>query len=73
MIKWEYKIILLYDELSMEDKLNELGKERWELVQLLNTGFGVFKRNADEYIQSKLKWFRDKTGKTTFGNPDNDN
>ncbi|MED1202567.1 DUF4177 domain-containing protein [Heyndrickxia acidicola] len=49
MLKWEYRTIIISGSaktllrakgLNMDDQLNELGQEGWELVNMLGLGTG---------------------------------
>lgn len=46
--KWEYKLIpsnlIAIDIDIMQDKLNQLGNEGWELIAISSTGIYTFKR-----------------------------
>ncbi len=57
---WSYKIIKIeLSELALlEDKLNELGKEKWELIQLIENNQDIlliFKRSNLSYIANTVK------------------
>ncbi len=44
--KWQYTTEYLShdDNRRLRNKLNEVGAENWELVLLLKSGYGIFKR-----------------------------
>ena len=51
----EYKIIhLINSNLEVERKLNELGKENWELIQVVNFTY-IFKRIKEIHKDEKNK------------------
>jgi hypothetical protein len=47
---WEYKVVKI-NEFNLEQLLNELGKQGWELCGLREDDF-VFKRNTYTYINT---------------------
>lgn len=55
--KWEYKLIpsntTAIDIDIMQDKLNQLGNEGWELVAISSTGIYTFKRPLISTISSE--------------------
>jgi hypothetical protein len=68
MVRWEYKTLKLgtkgflggkLDEVELETKMNELGKDGWELVSAFDTNQShgetrdvivMFKRRTDYYV-----------------------